>query len=260
MKIVTLNCCLSPWSPQRKNRLPHIVKELVKEKPDIIFLQEVFFKRDSNYLIKNLLKHGFVDYFYSKSLLIISKHLLASRVYYDFKPRLDHGLLGYIYEVGNWIYGSGYQFVEVVLGKKKIFFAHTHLLSTRGKDYDAYRKVRLRELIEICEYLKRKKHKRIIFGGDFNFDMNSSSYKVITEDYKFNDPLCKVKGNTISSDNLNRKSRFLVKIDQHVDYIFTKGLEKNKQHGEIIFQHPISTPKGKIHISDHYGLALNIKR
>jgi len=258
MKIITLNCCLSPWSPRRNDRLPYIVKALVKEKPDIIFLQEVFFKRHADYFVKGLLKNGFVDFFYSKSLLIISKYSLISRTYYDFKPHHDYGLLGYIYELGNLIYGSGYQFVELEIDKKKILFTHTHLLSAFGKDYGVYQKVRLRELKEVCEHLKKKNSKYIIFAGDFNFDFNSPSYKTITERYKFNDPFRKIEGNTISSDNLNRKSRFLVKMDQRLDYIFTKGFEKNRKHGEIVFQQPVSTSKGKTHVSDHYGLSLDI--
>jgi len=258
MKIITLNCCLSPWILRRKRRLPYIVKELVKEKPDIIFLQEIFFKSDSNYLIKNLLERGFVDYFYSKSLLIVSKHPLVSRNYCDFKLCYNNGFIAYIYKALNLFYSHGYQVVESVIEEQKILFLHTHLFSARGKDYGVYRKERLEELIEVCEFLKSKKSKQIIFGGDFNFDLDSSSYKIAVNRYKFNDPLHKTKGNTISSNNLNRKSRFLIKMDQRLDYIFIKSFEKNKKQGRIIFKEPLSTAKGRIHISDHYGLSLNI--
>lgn len=245
-------------SNKKKKRLLYIVKELIKEDPDIILLQEVFFKHHSNYIVQNLLKNGFVAYFYSKTLLIVSKYPFISRTYYDFKPHSSNGLLPYVYEALNWIYGKGYQLVETKIGKHQILFVNTHLLSARGKDYGKYRESRLRQLIEICDYLKCKKFKRIIFGGDFNFDINSPSYKAITESYGFEDSLCNVKGNTISSNNLNRKSLSLVKMDQRIDYIFVNGFEQNRKSGEIIFNKPISTPKGKLHISDHYGLALDI--
>lgn len=91
MRIITLNCFLSPWSQKRKTRLPYLAKALTTEKPDVILLQEVSFKSDAAYLIDNLKKQGFVDFFYSNTLLTASKYPLVSKTFKSFKTVLsDH--------------------------------------------------------------------------------------------------------------------------------------------------------------------------
>jgi endonuclease/exonuclease/phosphatase family metal-dependent hydrolase len=261
MKIVTLNCFLSPWSWKRKNRLSHLVKALVDERPDIIFLQEVFFKGDAGFIVKNLFQSGFVDFFYSKTLLIVSKYKFTSRAYQDFKPHFSCNILLFIIELLNWIYGKGYQIVEINFDNQHTYLVNTHLLSAYGLDYGFYQKSRLQQLVEICNCLKNKLHqtRQVIFSGDFNFDINSSSYKVITNYYGFTDPFQKVTGNTFSTDNLNRKFFLLKKINQRIDHVFIKGFEQFKTFGQIIFCEPYFVDGKKSHVSDHYGLALVVQ-
>lgn len=258
MKIITLNCFLSPWSPERKNRLPHLTEAILAEKPDIVILQEVFFKSDAQYLIRNLKGHGFVDSFYSNTLLIISRYPFTSRTHNNFKQRVEFNILLYLNEVLNWLYGKGYQVVEVSLEDKPIFIANTHLLSAYGLDYGSFRKARLRQFLEIEDHFKQIGAKQIILGGDFNFDTHSPSYETVIKHYGFYDPLRDVKGNTISTDNLNRRFFLMAKMNQRLDHFFTKGLEQAKASGRVIFHEPYFAGEKKLHISDHYGLSLNL--
>src|SRR3990167_6748916 len=216
MKVITLNCFLSPWCP-RKNRLPQIIKELSGEKPDIVLLQEVYFESDSKYTANELRKYGFVDSFRSKSLLIVSKIPFTSRSFYNFAPHFNSNFLICINEICNWIYGKGFQIVEIDFRGNPVVIVNTHLLSAYGLDYGSFRKARLRQLLEIRGYLRKINAKKIILGGDFNFDINSPSYQVATNDYEFDDPLREVKGNTISTDNLNRQFFLMAKMNQRLD-------------------------------------------
>ncbi len=262
MKIITLNCALSPWSPGRKKRLPYITKALIDENPDVIFLQEVSLKSDANYIVRELFKFGFVDSFYSDTLLIVSKYSLVSRAYQHFKINLGRNIFSNIYKILNRIYGKGYQIVEINFGNQPITFVNTHLLSTGyGHDYNSYHLARIEQFVEIDSCLRKLgKTKRIIIGGDFNFDINSSSYKVITNNYGLVDPPRELKGNTFSADNLNRKSFWLEKLNQRLDHILIKGFEGHKTSGKIVFSEPYSLDNGnKLQISDHYGLVLDIE-
>jgi len=257
MKVITLNCFLSPWCP-RKNRLPQIIKELSGEKPDIVLLQEVYFESDAKYIANGLRRHGFVDSFRSKSLLIVSKIPFTSRSFYDFAPHFNLNFLIYINEICNWIYGKGFQIVEIDFRGHPVVVVNTHLLSAYGLDYGSFRKARLRQLVEICDYLKQAGVKRIILGGDFNFDLNSPSYQTVTNHYEFHDPLHNVEGNTISTENLNRQFFHMAKMNQRLDHFFIKGFAPNTISEQIVFREPYEIANRKFHVSDHYGLALNV--
>ena len=291
MKLITLNCFLSPWSTKRKTRLPLIIKALSEEKPDIILLQEVFFKSDAKYIIENLLKQGYVYCFYSKTLLIISKYPFISRSYQNFKPRFSYNIFLYLVECLNWIYGKGCQVVEVnpvrddggfkppssrenrvspptsplafsngvKFNNQEVIIVHTHLLSIYGRDNGSYGKARLRQLLKICGLLPQQTSLQpIILAGDFNFDLNSPSYQTLVNHLGFIDPLKEIAGNTISTDNSNRQSFLMAKMNQRIDHIFIKGFEDTKTSGAIVFKQPILSAGKQLHISDHFGLALNL--
>ncbi len=257
MKIITLNCFLSPWCP-RKNRLAYLVKSLVDEKSDIVLLQEVYFESDAKYIVDSLRKYGFVDSFRSKSLLIVSKLPLTSRNFYNFKLHFSLNFPLYINEICNWVYGKGYQLVEIDFKGNPTVIINTHLLSAYGLDYGSFRKARLRQLIEICDCLKKTGTKKVILGGDFNFDLGSPSYQTVTNHYEFYDPLRNVGGNTISTENLNRKFFLMEKANQRLDHFFTKGFAPNTVSGQIVFREPYTVANKKLHVSDHYGLALDV--
>ena len=262
MKLITLNCALSLWNFRRKSKLPYIVKALIDEKPDIIFLQEISFKSDASYIVEKLSQSGFIDSFYSDTLLIVSKHRFISQVYKRFKPHFSYNIFSTVYEVLNWLYGKGYQIVNINHDDKPIALINTHLLSTAyWHDYNLHYIARYRQLSQIQGYLKNSLPERaqLILGGDFNFDINTAAYKIIIEDYGFFDPFAQIKGNTISTQNLNRISFFVEKLNQRLDHIFIKGFKGHKTFGNIVFREPYFVNGKKLQISDHYGLALIIQ-
>lgn len=259
MKIVTLNCFLSPWCPGRKKRLPYLTEAILAEEPDIVLVQEVFFESSAQYLIKKFRNCGYIDHFYSRTLLMISKYPFISRVHKNFKCHFGPNILFDTIEILNWLYGKGYQVTEINLGDKPIIIVNTHFLSAYGLDYDSFSKTRLRQLSEIINHLKHANVRWVILGGDFNFDTNSSSYQTITNHYGFYDPLHELRGNTISTDNLNRQFFLLAKMDQRIDHFFIKGFEQIKTSGQIIFREPYLVDGKKLHISDHYGLSLDVQ-
>mgnify|MGYP001558062017 CR=1 FL=1 len=259
MKIITLNCFLSPWSFGRKQRLPFIVKALVEENPDVLFLQEIFFESDAQYIIENLKKFGFVDSFYFKSLLTISKYVFTSRKHQNFKYHSYFNPFFFIIKILNFIYGKGFQILETKINKQSVVLVNTHLLSAYGWNHGTYLKARIDELEQIIDGLGQMNRKQIILGGDFNFDLNSAPYLQVQNKYGFIDPLYFVKEKTITVENLNRKSFWLAKMNERIDHIFIKGFKNSKISGEIVFREPYQIEGKQLHISDHFGLTLNLE-
>lgn len=257
LKLITLNCFLSPWSPKRKQRLPFIVQALIGENSDIVLLEEVYFYQDANFLIKILRQAGFQDSFYSKTLLVLSKQPLSRRCYFDFPSNFRGDLIAYLFETGNRLYGKGFQAAQILWHNQLITIVNTHLLSSYGVDSGAYQNVKIRQLETIFHYLSPLKPERIILAGDFNFDFNSVSHRYATKE-KFTDPFNNQAGHTFSTENLHRQHFWLKKLNQRIDHIFIKGFQANSYSTKIIFKKPCFINSRPLHISDHYGLALTL--
>jgi exonuclease III len=231
MKIITLNTALAPWSLTRNNRLPLIFSVLIKEKPDIIALQEIFFKKDAEYLKREFYKEGYKYSFHYKNLLIISRHDLLSRKGFEFKTQ---GPL-FSLAVLDKLYKKAYQIVEIRFGNDRAVIINTHLLSANGYNNGVYEKTRQKQFIEIIRKINNSGKKKIVITGDFNFDINTKSYNLIDK-YGLIDPLRGTLGNTF----IKSKYRF--------DHFFLKSFYKNKVKCEIISK--------KFWPSDHYGVKL----
>ena len=259
MRIITLNCFLSPWSFNRSRRLPLLVDALSIEKPDLILLQEVFFKSDANYIIKKLQETGLTHHWHSKTLLILSKLPFGSKHFYDFTPKPKLNIPFYIIELLNYVYGKGFQVTELILNNEPMIVVNTHLLSVYGIDAGNFRSARLKQVFNILDKLSSLKSKRVILAGDFNFDINSPTYQALTNRHGFIDPLKNVPGNSISTNNLNRKFVTMVKMNQRIDHIFLKNLKNYRTFGKIVFNDPTQDNGKTTHVSDHYGLLLDIE-
>ncbi|MFA6073175.1 MAG: endonuclease/exonuclease/phosphatase family protein [Candidatus Woesearchaeota archaeon] len=232
MKIITLNTALAPWSLTRRKRLPLICSVLLREKPNIVALQEVFFKKDAEYLKSVFFKKGFIHSFHCKTLLFISKVPLYNCKYFEFKtqgPLFSWALLDRLYK-------KAYQIAELRLGKNRLILINTHLLSANGMDKGVYEIIRKKQFLEIINKLKAFKKKKIIITGDFNFDINTKVYNLIDE-HSLIDPLRNIFGNTF----IGSKYR--------LDHFFLKNFDKKNIKCKIISK--------KAWPSDHYGLKLS---
>lgn len=249
MKIITLNCWLLPLSVGRKKRLPSIVSALLQANADVILLQEVFFKSDARYLIKKLRDNGFTTSLHVKELLFFSKYPVISYEVHRLKNRghfLSPATLDRIFK-------DVYQIVTCV---------NLHLLGPYHHT-SSFTRLRDEQLVEICEDVSDEPNK--IVAGDFNFGMDDPSYNTITKHFNYIDPLASVQDSTFSASNSNQKKREFVQnverkcIGKRIDHIFIRGFENTNIVGKIVFNdlHLISGERG--HISDHYGLELNIE-
>jgi len=220
MKILTWNCCLPPWLFTRKQRLPQIVSLIISESPDIVCLQEVFFKSDANFIINELKQNDYINFFHFKNLLISSKFPFIKKEGFVFKKQ------GSLFSWGilDVLYGKAFQLVSILYNEKTISLINTHLLSAKACSCSDCQTIRISQVQEICNASKQP----VLVVGDFNFQPNTKPYKKIIQS-GFSD-FCNQKITTV------KKKRF--------DYIFSSGIESLN----II---PVFLEKN---ISDHIGL------
>jgi len=232
MDIITLNTALAPWSLSRRKRLPLICSVLLKQNPDIVALQEVFFKKDALYLQKELSKKGCIYSFHYKNLLFISRIPLYNCKGFEFKfqgPLFSWAVLDRLYK-------KAYQIAEMHLGKEVVTLINTHMLSAKGIDSGVYKETRKKQFIEILNMLKSFRKNKVIITGDFNFDINTQSYNLINK-YKLIDPLSNTSGNTF------------IGTERSPDHFFLKRFNKKMIKSKVISQ--------KSWPSDHHGVKLS---
>lgn len=202
MKLITWNCCLPPWSLTRKFRLSKIVGSITLTNCDIVCLQEVFFKSDGNFIMANLKKIGFIDFFHAKDLFIASRCPLKEKQSLIFK---EQGKL-FTLAILDVLYQKGFQVVEFEYGNETMALVNAHLLSAKACETPGYQNVRTNQVEQICRIVDNKK---CILAGDFNFPPDTLPYqKIVRSGF---------------SDTSRAQAKTTKK--KKLDYIFSKGID-----------------------------------
>ena len=163
-------------------------------------------------------------------------------------------------ELRDWIWGKGFQIVEIRSNEHQITLVNLHLLSRAYEHPDPiFWEARTRQLKYILDRVRRISSGLVILGGDFNFEKHSLPYDELVKNNSFENRLETVVGDTLSSDNSNREYFGFQKINQRIDHFFIRGLENQGISGDIIFKEPSLSSGIMINISDHYGLSLIIQ-
>ncbi len=209
MKILSLNCNLVHWKFYHSKKIGVIVKKIAALGPDIICLQEVFFKRDAKNITYLLKKSGYKYFDHVKNLFVASKHKISNKGYKIFD---EQGRL-FSYSYLDVIYRKAFQYVFIEKGK--ILLVNTHLLSGAGEKGGHYEKTRKAQILEILKKVKEKNIEKVIILGDFNFTQKSESYEIAIKD-----------GFKSASKNIKKPTFPEGRIK--LDHIFTKGLKKTR--------------------------------
>ena len=231
IKILSLNTALAPRSFTRHRRLPQICYVLREQIPDVVALQEVFFHKDASYLQKAFAEKGYHYTFHYKNLLLLSKFPLQHCQWVQFTsqgPLCSWAVL-------DKLYGKGYQMAEIKIQNKTILIVNTHLLSANGASQGRYETTRKAQCTQILSQVSHAD--KVILTGDFNFDIHTPPYQLITK-HTFIDPMEKIAGETF------------IGTPYRLDHIFIKGIATKAIQVKIIWKR--SWP------SDHYAIMLNI--
>lgn len=231
IKILTQNICFRSLG---KNQRMNEIKEYIRYKNfDFAFLQEIVFKSD----LKELKRKSFI-YFISYvkgrlgpkgGLIIISKRKFEKIEFHKFKSQgriFSKQIVDRLIEKG---FLAGYF--------ENFIYINTHLVCTYNEKKGKKEKILNQQLEQLLIFIKEqiKKGKKIILGGDFNFNQDSKNYKKITE---------------LLIDNTKKLREKIKKRYPHgqIDFIFSS--EKNSKD--------YNGPEHPLYISDHPGIEIEL--
>lgn len=232
LKFYSQNCFGLPVK-NKSVRFRNILGGILENRYDVIFLQEIFFKRD----LKNFLKYLNDDYYIIYSggkyiirgglVLLVKKNILKN---FSFKTNFvkfknPSNLSLYSYEK---LLCQDRGFLYCHIEDLNLYFVNVHCLNVFFLPF--FEKAVVKQLKELKAFLKQK---RCFVGGDFNLSLRDSFFE---------------KEKNI---NLTPNVQTYRLLKKQVDYIIASNLEKK----EICPKDVRCISAG----SDHFGLVSEIK-
>eukprot|EP00834_Sanchytrium_tribonematis_P002007 NODE_55_length_29507_cov_0.809712.p10 type:complete len:351 gc:universal NODE_55_length_29507_cov_0.809712:22633-23685(+) len=151
---------------KRKHRQPLIINEIVREKADIVVLQEL---DDPSFMVE---KCGYSGYFEKKT-----QSLNGCGIFWNDKFKIKKSFIHPSIPFENiWEHDNAF-LMGVILecDKNEIMVCTTHLYWHPMGDF-----ARLRGMVSCLQYLSKFKKMPIIFAGDFNSTPDTAVYRLAT--------------------------------------------------------------------------------
>jgi exonuclease III len=225
---------------KKNQRMNEIEEYIYYKKFDFVFLQEAVFISDVKKIAQNNFSYYVRGRFGPKGgLTIISKKELDKIEFYKFKAQ------GAIFslQITDRLIEKG--FLVGYLGNT--VYMNTHLLSTYGRQSGNNVKSLNKQFEQLFDFVKEKikEGKKIIVGGDFNFNPNSKNYKEITKILNDETIPPKLKIDQEIPPKLKIKPKY---DSEQIDFIFSSK-KKCKNYKEPIYP---------IFVSDHPGIGIEL--
>lgn len=251
LSILSFNVFGSPHSLNKKRRMSEIGEAINTLSPDIVALQEVFFKKDREKITKGLINHKYFEipkkhkfiFGGSGGLMFFSKFEIVEFYFEKYK---EQGPITPIFSLTDRAVGKGFLHVKVAVDGEILNLINTHILGNY-RDLERESVAQKKQIGQLVDYiLKIPMKEKLIFCGDLNVNPQKEIYRDFIEKTKLFDPL---DGNNDLSIHLKLR-KFLFRIyrnmPERLDYTCFKNIENEKINQEIVF-------KGS-EISDHMGI------
>lgn len=220
LSVFTQNCFGIPF-PRTKRRLEKIADKILDLSPDVVFLQEIQWKRHVKIFDIPNYQTFFDDGRFATAgglLTLLRKDFLGSHGFVKFKRQ------GGVRQIADRALGKG--ILDVVLSKENVHLVNTHLLATYMPGF-LRDKGQLAQLKELISYLKP--FEKFVAAGDLNFSEGSNYHKLLTsefEDLSFD----------IGLSHPILKSK--------IDFVFGKGVKKVLSKRFVEYEGFVSDHKG----------------
>ncbi|MDD3999097.1 MAG: endonuclease/exonuclease/phosphatase family protein [Candidatus Shapirobacteria bacterium] len=258
LKVITLNCFDSPLSSKRTVRINHLISEVIKLKADVICFQELIFLKRVKRIAKVFENNGYYTFttpgkrINRGGLFFASRFPIVSGEYKKYKNQATLFSL----QLSDRVLKKGYQKVTLEIEGKKMTVVNTHLVSLYKNVSPKERKILLKQFSELLEALKVEGESTIV-AGDFNIEFTESIYRELDEKTNLYDPLRDENLVTVSKENSQRKNFYKIKRDKRLDYILISKDLKYIGY-ELILEDLYRLNKKNIHLSDHFGLMMEV--
>lgn len=233
LKIYSQNCS---WWPvlNRKQYFQKISNLIIEKQPDVVFLQEVFYKKwlicfdiEGYHTISQINR-----IFNHAGLVILVKKNLSFKLKKAGRFKKQYGIKAKQFFC-SLIAKRG--FLHIYLPELELHLINAHL--TAGfTTYYRYDPVRFKQAFQLFQYAKI--YHPVIFGGDLNFHQDSPGHNMFNSEFL---DISQGAGNTFPIDNCK------------YDYLFSGGLKilENNSYSIPWFEQNEAKTKQPI---DHYGI------
>lgn len=218
--VYTQNCFGIPI-PGTNLRLKKIAAKILELSPDVVFLQEIQWKKHVPIFDIPNYQMFFDDGRFATAgglLTLLRKDFLGKHGFVKFKRQ------GGVRQIADRALGKG--ILDVVLSKEKIHLVNTHFLATYMPGF-LRDKGQLAQLQQLISYLKP--FEQFVAAGDLNFSEGSNYHKLLTsefEDLSFD----------IGISHPILKSK--------IDFVFGKGVKKVLSKEFVEYEGFVSDHKG----------------
>lgn len=258
-KIISINCFDSPLTLKKGTRINRLITEVINYKADIICFQELIFLKRARKISKKFENLGYKTFFIpgkkinKGGLMFVSRFPILKSEYIKFKNQGAH----FSFQLTDRFLKKGYQKILLEIEGKKLVVVNTHLASHYKSSSTNEKKVILKQFSEILESLKIE-GERTIVAGDFNIEFTESIYRELDEKTNLYDPLKDKNLVTVSKENTQRKIFYRIRKDKKLDYILiSKNLKSISS--KLILNDLYRVRKENIHLSDHFGLMMEVE-
>ncbi|KAJ6217835.1 hypothetical protein RDWZM_008992 [Blomia tropicalis] len=273
LKILCLNCYGLKWiSPNRAERIAWIGEYIIDNEYDIVCLQEIFVRKDYEYLSSRLRQQLPYCHWYTNSGLVGSSGLatfsnipIESVHFHQF--RLQGTPLKPYH--GDWYARKGIGYARLCLQQQHqqpssliIHLFNQHLLANYGGEQygDQYGAHRACQAYEIARYVETicstidSDNSILILAGDFNMLDNELGYRMICSRLGLYD--CHHCSSECSCYTLDPSSKVSCPREEKIDYILIQMNKKLIDKIETIDDNGLG-PSG-IPFSDHKPLTIRL--
>lgn len=258
IKLLSFNCYGLPISTDKRRRFKLLVNEIIKLNPDIVCLQEVYFK--SQFLFFNkYLQETYPYHFYSQgklfidsTLVIFSKIPYLSAKFTAFKVQGCKNTMS----IFDRLIFKGYHQLSFQFANQSFQLINAYLMANFYNRPGELQSNQI-QLKELLQYVKQKRINRYILTGDLNFEKNSKAYQVATQKYHLLD-LSQEIDISKNPNYFNRLAQIIMTpMIKKPDYIFSDHCQVKKC--SIVFEKKIKQGKKSFFLSDHYGILAEIE-
>ena len=218
--------CLNAWMVPRKSkdvekRFGRIVQVVLRQKPDLLLLQELWTNRMKDwaeglllpffsYCIRPDEKQALVTGRWGSGLLVFSNLDVLQEEYLTFPEKARN--------VVDTIVQRGFQRIKLKWGSSALTVVNTHLSAFR--DYES---IRLSQLANLNSKLEQDRAP-ILIGGDFNMTPTSKAYGLFTKDFGWQDLPAGVPGGEVHTWQEANPYHDHSEPNSRLDYFFGKGV------------------------------------
>jgi endonuclease/exonuclease/phosphatase family metal-dependent hydrolase len=251
----------------RINKIRLLIDSIIEKNPEIICLQELTFPYSRKLILHKLISAGYKVFaqkylfgFNRGGLLVASKYPI---VYGEYIPYADRGVLASL-QIADRAISKGFIHTKIKINSKLINLINTHLYCVYDDANQIQANSHESQLNQLLGYVNSLPGSTIVCGDLSERSGDSISFTNALSKTKLINLMSMVIQNRVSVENTNviYQNKFFHAgiIGGKFDFVLaTKDLSNSVSKMELFGTHPLKVKNIDEHLSDHYGLKVELE-